>query len=91
MADGAWSDSPIPVAMLAWYNVARFGSPFEFGYGLIRNVAGESVLEEPWYPHGIVSILYLPQGLYTMLLRGPMLEEAFPWIYETTWAASRSS
>ena len=70
----------IPVALLALYNFARFGSPFEFGYGLIRNIAGESVLDEPWYPHGIVSILYLPQGLYTMLLRGPMLEEAFPWI-----------
>jgi hypothetical protein len=71
----------IPMALLAAYNVARFGSPVEFGYGLIRNVAGESVLDEPWYPHGIVSILYLPQGLHAMLLRGFELSEAFPWVY----------
>jgi hypothetical protein len=70
----------IPLSLLAAYDLARFGNPFELGYGLIRNVAGESVLDEPWYPHGIVSILYLPQGLYTMLLRGPVLEEAYPWI-----------
>ena len=35
----------IPLAGLAWYNTVRFGSPVEFGYGLIRNVAGESVLD----------------------------------------------
>jgi hypothetical protein len=72
----------VPMALLAAYNGARFGSPLEFGYGLIRNIAGESVLDEPWYPHGIVSILYLPQGLFTMLLRGPVFEDAFPWIHD---------
>jgi hypothetical protein len=72
----------IPLALLAAYNAARFGSPLEFGYGLIRNIAGESVLDEPWYPHGIVSILYLPQGLFSMLLRGPAFQDAFPWIHD---------
>ena len=69
----------IPLALLALYNVARFASPLEFGYGLIRDVNGHSVLEEPWYAHGIVSPAYLPQGLYTMLLRGLDWRESFPW------------
>jgi hypothetical protein len=72
----------VPMALLAWYNVARFDSPFEFGYGLIRNIAGESVLEEPWYPHGIISIAYLPEGLYTMLFRGPVFHFEPPWVMD---------
>jgi hypothetical protein len=71
----------LPVALMGLYNLARFGSPAEFGYGLIRNIAGESVLEEPWYRDGIVSLAYLPQGLHTMLLRGFEFQDAFPWIY----------
>jgi hypothetical protein len=71
----------VPVALMGLYNLARFGDPTEFGYGLIRNVFGESVLEEPWYHDGIVSLSYLPQGLHTMLLRGFELQDDFPWIY----------
>lgn len=71
----------LPLALVALYNLARFGSPLEFGYGLIRDVEGRSVLDEPWYRHGIVSLAYLPQGLYTMLLRGFEWREAFPWLH----------
>ena len=60
----------IPAAIVAGYNLARFGDPLEFGYGLIADVDGNSVLDESWYPHGIDSIWYIPQGLYTMLLKG---------------------
>lgn len=69
----------VPVAFLGWYAWLRYGSPFELGYGLIRNVAGESVLDEPWYAHGIIALDYLPQGLHSMLLRGPELLDGFPW------------
>ena len=30
----------VPLGLMALYNLDRFGSPFEFGYGLIRDVAG---------------------------------------------------
>ena len=71
----------LPLVLMALYNTARFGDPTEFGYGLIRNVEGESVLDEPWYQHGIVSLSYLPLGLYTMLLRGLEFQPDFPWVY----------
>lgn len=70
----------IPAALVAGYNLARFGDPLEFGYGLIRNVDGESVLDEPWYEHGIVSWRYIPGGLYAMLFRGPEWQDEFPWV-----------
>lgn len=69
----------VPVAVLGAYAWLRYGSPLELGYGLIRNVAGESVLDEPWYAHGIIALDYLPLGLHSMLLRGPELLDGFPW------------
>jgi hypothetical protein len=71
----------LPFALMAAYNLARFGSPLEFGYGLIRDVEGRSVLDEPWYRHGIVSLAYLPQGLHAMLFRGLAWRETFPWLH----------
>src|SRR6187399_2303945 len=70
----------IPAALVAGYNMARFGDPLEFGYGLIRNVDGESVLDEPWYEHGIVSWRYIPGGLYAMLFKGLEWQDDFPWM-----------
>jgi hypothetical protein len=70
----------IPAALVGAYNLARFGDPLEFGYGLIRNVDGESVLDEPWYQHGIVSWRYIPGGLYAMLFRGLEWQDDFPWV-----------
>ena len=71
----------IPMLIVALYNVARFDSAFEFGYGLISNVQGESVLDELWYADGIVSLSYLPLGLYTMLLEGFSFQLEFPYAY----------
>jgi hypothetical protein len=71
----------IPALLVALYNLARFGDPLEFGYGLIRNVQGVSVLDEPWYSDGIVSVSYLPTGLHAMLLKGFELQDGFPWFY----------
>jgi hypothetical protein len=92
----AWlSRRPIPVlagvaliaAPVALYNFARFGSPFEFGYGLIVDVNGNRVLDEPWYTAGIVSIEYLPRGLYTMLLRSFDFVEQAPWL-QPSWSGT---
>jgi hypothetical protein len=71
----------IPLGLMALYNLARFGSPVEFGYGLIRDVQGRWLLDEPWYQHGMVSIAYLPRQIHSMLLRGLEWQEDFPWVY----------
>ncbi len=71
----------VPGLLVALYNVARFGSPVEFGYGMIESIDGQHVLDEPWYHDGIVSLAYLPNGLYTMLLRGFEVRDSFPWVY----------
>ena len=74
-----------PAILISAYNMLRFGSPIEFGYGLITSRAGESVLDEPWYTHGLMSPLYLPRGLYAMLARQWDIAYEFPWLHPT-WA-----
>ena len=72
--------APIATLLVA-YNTARFGSPFDFG--LARIMGGnppQSVLDEPWYEHGIFSIQYLPRSLYAMLLRSFDFVEDPPWL-----------
>lgn len=70
----------IPALLVGAYDLARFGNPLELGYGLIRNVDGESVLDEPWYEHGIASWRYIPSGLHAMLFRGLEWQDEFPWV-----------
>jgi hypothetical protein len=60
---------PIAVAIAA-YNIARFGSPIDFGYARIPSGSDKLVTDEPWYNHGLESVLYIPNGLNTMLLSG---------------------
>ena len=75
----------IPALFIAIYNFARFRSPFEFGYGLITSRDGHSVLEEPDYREGIVSLSYVPRGLYAMLVKPWDVIGQFPWLHPT-WA-----
>lgn len=79
-----------PIAgILAGYNVARFGSPFDFGLG--RIMGGDppkSVLDEPWYRHGILALDYLPRGLHTMLLRSFDVVDDPPWFRPNWMGAS---
>ena len=77
---GAGRASLSRAAIVAGYNLARFGDAFEFGYGLIADVDGNRVLDESWYPHGIDSIWYIPQGLQVMLLKGVEWRDELPWI-----------
>jgi hypothetical protein len=75
----------VPAVFIAVYNVARFRSPFEFGYGLITSRNGHSVLEEADYAQGIVSISYVPRGLFAMLAKPWDIVPDFPWLHPT-WA-----
>ncbi|HYL40338.1 MAG TPA: hypothetical protein VET90_03425, partial [Candidatus Binatus sp.] len=62
---------------LAAYNAARFGSPFEFGYGLIVSGTDQQTgcipstctypTSEWWFSAGIESISYIPRSLQKML------------------------
>jgi hypothetical protein len=59
----------------AAYNFARFHSIFDFGYTHIPEVA-----QEPWYQHGLFSILAIPWNIYTMLFQGFESISYFPYI-----------
>lgn len=73
----------VPAALVASYNLARFGTPLEFGYGLIPGV-----LEEPWYAQGLLSVDYIPRHLHVMLMRGFDLVDQFPWFRPNWYGAS---
>ena len=74
----------IPVLVTMAYNVARFGDPAEFGYNLVLNSQGQSVLTEPWYQEGINSIGYIPRNLNVMLFKTFDFQEQFPW-FRPNW------
>jgi hypothetical protein len=70
----------LPAMALAWYNVARFGSPFDFGYAHIPSGATGLVTDEPWFRHGLVSPLYIPRHLYAIFLQSFDWSDAAPFL-----------
>ncbi len=70
----------VPLAAFALYNVARFGSPFEFGYALIPGV-----LEERYYTEGIFSISYIPRHIYAIFFRSWIWNDDFPYLWASWW------
>jgi hypothetical protein len=72
----------VPAALVMAYNLARFGSPFEFGYGLIPGV-----LDEPWYAKGILNVEYIPRHLHLIFMRGFDYVDAFPW-FRPNWSGA---
>ncbi|HEX7197290.1 MAG TPA: hypothetical protein VF364_10725 [Candidatus Limnocylindria bacterium] len=72
----------VPALLVAAYNVARFGTPLEFGYGLIPGV-----LDEPWYAKGVLSIEYVPRHLHLIFMRGFDYVDAFPW-FRPNWSGA---
>ena len=60
----------LPVLGMAGYNLARFGSPIDFGYAHIPSGdAGLLITDEPWFKEGLMSITYIPRHLEVMFLR----------------------
>ncbi len=60
----------LPVVALAGYNIARFGSPFDFGYAHIPSGEhGLLITDEPWFKEGLISITYIPRHLEVMFTR----------------------
>jgi hypothetical protein len=68
----------VPALVIAAYNVARFGSPLDFGYGRIPSGEFGLVTDEPWFRHGLLSPLYIPRHLYAMLLQSFEWVDTFP-------------
>jgi hypothetical protein len=64
----------VPALLIAGYNLARFGSPLDFGYARIPSGEFGLVTDEPWFRHGLLSPLYVPRHLYAMLL------QSFEWV-----------
>jgi len=58
----------------ALYNLARFGSPLDFGYSRIPGV-----LNEPWYRHGLFSLHAIGWNVHEMLFRGLIEIPNFPY------------
>jgi hypothetical protein len=68
------------------YNVARFGSPLEFGYGMIASWNGvPTVSSEQWYASGIESLTYIPRSIGVMLFAGPAILTGAPW-FRPDWS-----
>jgi hypothetical protein len=71
----------IPASLVALYNVARFGSPTDFGYERIPGV-----LTEPIFTQGINSITYIPRHIHAMFIRGFDYVDQFPY-FRPNWTS----
>lgn len=58
----------LPALALAAYNVARFGSPIDFGYAHIPSGESGLITDEPWFREGLMSISYIPRHLKVIFL-----------------------
>ncbi|HEX2141337.1 MAG TPA: hypothetical protein VHK28_03525 [Candidatus Limnocylindria bacterium] len=69
----------VPVGM---YNIARFGSPIDFGYALIPSYyhPESTVLAESWFRDGIISLTYIPRSLGVMFLSGFQVVPDAPYL-----------
>jgi hypothetical protein len=70
----------LPAVAVAWYNVARFGSPLDFGYARIPSGEDGLVTDEPWFSEGLLSITYIPRHLEVILFATPDVVAEAPWL-----------
>jgi hypothetical protein len=63
------------LAFFFWYNAARFGSPFESGYGLALLPAWLEAIRQ----HGLFSLYHLPMNLTYLFLKVPNRITEFPF------------
>lgn len=68
----------LPLSFYLALNYARFGNPLDTGYRYIN-------LQPPgldkYLAHGLFSIAYLPENLFTVLFAPPRWGDAFPWFF----------
>lgn len=77
-----------PVLALAAYNVARFGSPIDFGYAHIPSGESGLITDEPWFRDGLMSVSYIPRHLKVMFLDGMAVVPEAPFFKPSLSGAS---
>lgn len=93
-----WRRHPGPRALLAFlaanavgaviylgYNCLRFGDPLQTGYGMLSASAVNAEAAARW---GFFNIHFIPEQLYTMLLRAPELIDGPPYLKPSPWGMS---
>jgi len=79
----------VPAVLLAAYNVARFGSPIDFGYAHIPSGdEGLLITDEPWFTDGLLSISYIPRHLKVIFLDGFQIVSEAPFFRPSLSGAS---
>jgi hypothetical protein len=78
----------VPALALAAYNVARFGSPIDFGYAHIPSGESGLITDEPWFREGLMSISYIPRHLKVMFLDGMAIVPEAPYFKPNLSGAS---
>jgi hypothetical protein len=73
---------------LAAYNVARFGSPIDFGYAHIPSGATGLITDEPWFSEGLLSISYIPRHLKVIFLDTFAIVDQAPFLKPSLSGAS---
>jgi hypothetical protein len=69
----------IPVVLYLLYNVARYGTILDAGYGLIPGIQ-----QDPYFLQGIFNIAYIPRHIYAIFFQGPILLNSFPY-FKPSW------
>ncbi len=78
----------VPALLLAAYNVARFGSPIDFGYAHIPSGESGLITDEPWFREGLMSVSYIPRHLKVMFLDGFAIVPEAPFFMPSLSGAS---
>jgi hypothetical protein len=72
---------------LAWYNIARFGSPFDFGYAHIPSGESGLITDEPWFSEGLMSVTYIPRHLEVIFLGAFTVVDQAPF-FRPSWSGT---
>jgi hypothetical protein len=78
----------LPSLGLAAYNLARFGSPIDFGYVHIPSGESGLITDEPWFGEGLMSISYIPRHLKVIFLDGFQIVAEAPYLKPSLSGAS---
>lgn len=73
---------------LAAYNIARFGSPIDFGYAHIPSGDSGLITDEPWFSEGLLSVSYIPRHLKVIFLDGFQVVGQAPFLRPSLSGAS---
>lgn len=78
----------VPALLLAAHNLARFGSPIDFGYAHIPSGDAGLITDEPWFRDGLMSLSYIPRHLTVMFLDGMTIVSDAPFFKPSLSGAS---